>query len=48
MWVVMPALVGYGLGMHLFGDVNEAYRLQMHHGFYKKEFANFKQELYYS
>ena len=48
LWMAVPALVGYGLGIHLFGNPNEAYRMSMHFRAYQNEFANYKSELYYS
>lgn len=47
-WIAVPAVLGYGLGVHLFGNPNELHRLQLHNGFYRSEFKNYKRELFYA
>ncbi len=46
--MLVPALVGYGLGVHTFGDPDEVYRLNLHQRQYQKEFVDYKNELYYT
>jgi hypothetical protein len=41
-------MIGFGIGSHVFGDPSEAYSLQMLQRTYKKEFSNYKTELYYT
>jgi hypothetical protein len=46
--VGVPTVLSYFLAPHLFGDAFEYSRIQMFHSFYKKEFKNYKNELYYA
>lgn len=46
--MVVPTLVGYGVGVNAFGDVQEAYTLQKHRRQYEREMKDYKRELYYS
>jgi hypothetical protein len=46
--VGLPVATAYFLAPHLFGDANEVNRLSMFYSFYKGEFQDYKNELYYS
>jgi len=48
LWVAAPAIFGYLLGIHTFGDAKEFRRLGTFNRQYNEEFQNYKQELYYS
>ncbi len=48
LWVGLPALTGYMIGINTFGDVNELNKLSAFNRKYRAEFDNYKQELYYS
>ena len=47
-WVIVPAFIGYGTGVAIFGDMNELKKFGMFGPLYHREIANYKQELYYS
>jgi hypothetical protein len=48
LWVGLPALSGYMIGVNAFGDVAELNKLSVFHRKYKAELDNYKQELYFS
>lgn len=48
LWVVLPASIGYLLGVHTFGDAQEVRKLSLFGNQYGNEFKNYKEELYYS
>jgi hypothetical protein len=47
-WTAFPAVLGYAIGVHTFGNALEYRKLSVHFAFYKNEMHNYKQELYYS